>query len=182
MGKTSIEWTDAQMVDRDGRRVRKYTRQDPTRPGQQLRRQMALVGLRWCRGCSAWLPQDNVTRQGACRPCTNAEYRARYAADGQAIRARVHARKRGVLPVPSIAAEVLTENFAGKCAYCPAPATTWDHIHPVSLGGDTVPGNLVPACSPCNSSKKSSNVLDWCEKTGRDPFGVIEVLLLSEVL
>ena len=40
------------------------------------------------------------------------------------------------------------------CAIChQRPATTIDHIHPVSLGGTDDPANLQPACWPCNQRK-----------------------------
>jgi len=47
-----------------------------------------------------------------------------------------------------------------KCYYCgrqienPSQITL-DHIHPVSLGGPTIPQNLVPACRKCNSRKEN---------------------------
>ncbi len=40
-----------------------------------------------------------------------------------------------------------------KCTYCDADADTTDHIIPRSVGGTNDPGNLVPACKPCNSRK-----------------------------
>lgn len=180
--KTEIEWTDeTPMFDRERSRVRYYKRSDPTRPGQQLRRQMAIIGLKWCRGCADWLQSTRVRKQGVCRECANAEYRRSYARDGRAIKARVHARKRGIAPVPVIAQDILTEWFEGSCVYCTAPANTWDHIIPISKGGETVPANIAPACVSCNSSKKDSDVLDWCEATGRDPHRVLEILILNEV-
>lgn len=143
---------------------------------------MAQIGLRWCRGCTDWLQAAEVTRQGACRPCTNAEYRARYAQGGGQIRARVSARKRGVEPVPDLAREVLGERFGGCCAYCPAAATTWDHIVPVSAGGRTEPGNVVPACVSCNSSKRAEDLAQWLARTGRlISDDVLDVLMLAEV-
>lgn len=39
------------------------------------------------------------------------------------------------------------------CAYCPRPATTVDHVRPVSKGGTNALDNLVPCCSWCNGSK-----------------------------
>jgi hypothetical protein len=163
--KTGIEWTDATW-----------------RPGQTLRREMLrFFGLQWCRGCRAWLIADAVLpNQGVCREHANAEYRAAYARDSRAIRARVYARKRDVDPLPVEAQEILTEWFEGRCAYCENRATTWDHIIPVRDGGRTVPGNVVPACNACNSSKKCADVLDWCDRTGRDPSRVLDVLLLAE--
>lgn len=136
-------------------RVRFYQRADPTRPGQQERRLQRKVGLAWCRGCRAWLPGATVA-QGACRVHLNAEYRRAYAAGAKVdIAARVHARKRKVAAVPESLAVELTEQFGGACAYCPAPADTWDHLVPVSKGGQTIRGNIVPACRSCNSKKRT---------------------------
>ena len=40
------------------------------------------------------------------------------------------------------------------CSYCRAnPATSVDHVHPRSQGGDLTPENTTPACTFCNSSK-----------------------------
>lgn len=40
------------------------------------------------------------------------------------------------------------------CAICgKRPATTVDHITPVSRGGTDAPDNLQPACWPCNQAK-----------------------------
>jgi hypothetical protein len=150
-------------------RWKRYERLDPSKPGQRERRQMAAQGLRWCRGCQDWLPIAAVDRRGLCRPHANEDYRRRYAANPDATRARVHARKRGVAPLPPVGAEVLLERFDGCCAYCPALATTWDHVVPVSRGGLTAPGNIVPACSTCNSSKGARDVWTWLARTERVP-------------
>ena len=40
-----------------------------------------------------------------------------------------------------------------RCAYCPAPATTADHIVELDRGGDHSLENLRPACHRCNSTK-----------------------------
>jgi 5-methylcytosine-specific restriction enzyme A len=46
----------------------------------------------------------------------------------------------------------------GLCHYCeqkfPASVLTMDHVVPLARGGRSTPGNLVPACLPCNQSKK----------------------------
>ena len=40
------------------------------------------------------------------------------------------------------------------CAYCGQPATTLDHLIPISKGGPPLdPTNLIPACNPCNASR-----------------------------
>jgi hypothetical protein len=60
----------------------------------------------------------------------------------------------------------LTEHFlrdgAVHCIYCgTASATRWDHLFPVSKGGDSSPGNLVPACGRCDDSKQDRTIPEW---------------------
>jgi len=50
---------------------------------------------------------------------------------------------------------------SGPCVYCGAPATTVDHIRPLSRGGCEVPENLVPACQSCNFSKNDGLLTEW---------------------
>lgn len=177
--RSGIEWTDATWTDSRGR-VRTYQRQDSTRPGQQLRRQMAILGLSWCRRCHDWLPAMDV-RQGACKLHLAEEYRQQYAANPAAIRARVHARKRDVDPMPMLGMEYLLEQFDSRCAYCPAAAESWDHIVPIATGGQTEPGNVVPACLTCNSSKKDADVFVWLIATSRQPSPAFYDVLALEV-
>ena len=56
----------------------------------------------------------------------------------------------------------LTYQLKGRnrCYYCgsevPIPSKmTLDHIYPVSLGGPTIPQNLVPSCRKCNGIKEN---------------------------
>jgi len=170
------------IVDRGGRRVRLYIRNDPSRPGQQERRQRRADGERWCRGCRRWSSPEAFGRQGACRVCSNREWREQYAKNPEGIRRRVHARKRWIAPLPALAAELLLEQFDGRCADCPADATTWDHLRPVARGGQTEPGNVVPACVRCNSSKRSTPLLDWLQRSGRAPDPALwDVLALDPI-
>lgn len=54
------------------------------------------------------------------------------------------------------------------CIYCQSDKPNrWDHLHPVSRGGDTVPGNLVPACGRCDDSKQDREVEEWVK--GKSP-------------
>lgn len=48
-----------------------------------------------------------------------------------------------------------------RCAYCPAAATTIDHVIPLSRGGTNFEGNLAPACRSCNSSKCARLVVEF---------------------
>lgn len=57
----------------------------------------------------------------------------------------------------------LLTGFAYCCAYClQCGSLTMDHFIPLTRGGGTVMGNIVPACSPCNSSKQNKMPSDWC--------------------
>ncbi len=46
----------------------------------------------------------------------------------------------------------------GRCSYCkravPAADLTMDHVVPVSRGGRSTKGNVVPSCPACNKGKK----------------------------
>ena len=39
-----------------------------------------------------------------------------------------------------------------------------DHVWPVVRGGKSTPGNLVPACTTCNSKKRDKNPTPWVER------------------
>ena len=52
----------------------------------------------------------------------------------------------------------------GRCAYCGEySATTLDHVHPRSRGGQTSWDNALAACGPCNSRKGNHTLaeLGW---------------------
>jgi hypothetical protein len=181
--KTKIEWTEAtRVIDRAGRRVRLYHRINPARPGQQQRRLMLAQGLRWCRDCEAWIDAATVSN-GLCKQHANDDYRRRYAADGQAIRERVYARKRNTQPVaPTLRADLM-DLFGGRCAYCPNPATTIDHLVAVSKGGNSDRGNLVPACASCNSRKRARSLDAFLSASPlADAHLIINELVMLEVL
>lgn len=140
-------------------------------PIEHERRKQREKGFAWCRRCSDWLPFSEV-KSGLCKK-HHAEYaRERYATNEcywKERRQHAKSKKRNIKPLPPEAQDILMEEFDGKCAYCGKPATSWDHIEPVSKGGDTTPGNVVPACLTCNSSKKTSDVIEWLDKKGIDP-------------
>jgi 5-methylcytosine-specific restriction endonuclease McrA len=132
------------------------------RPGQVDRRAKAAEGLAWCRGCRVWLPADGIA-QGACRDHRNAAAREWYRrGGGDSRRGRALARKRGLAPIPAWWLEETREEFGGLCAYgCGRPGETIDHVWPFARGGVSAPGNLVPACRSCNSSKRDSMPKAW---------------------
>jgi 5-methylcytosine-specific restriction endonuclease McrA len=53
----------------------------------------------------------------------------------------------------------------GRCHYCgreTAPRElTMDHIVPLSRGGKSTKGNVVPACKECNNMKKQLLPMEW---------------------
>jgi 5-methylcytosine-specific restriction endonuclease McrA len=53
----------------------------------------------------------------------------------------------------------------GVCHYCRRQvghrALTMDHIVPLGRGGDSVRGNVVPACKDCNIRKKGMLPVEW---------------------
>ena len=57
-----------------------------------------------------------------------------------------------------------------RCAYCHQHLggeirLEWDHVVPISRGGQNSIGNLLPSCSACNRSKSARFVIEW--RTGR---------------
>lgn len=53
----------------------------------------------------------------------------------------------------------------GKCFYCrrsfPSQELTMDHIVPLSRGGRSTKGNVVPCCKTCNTNKKQLLPMEW---------------------
>jgi 5-methylcytosine-specific restriction endonuclease McrA len=53
----------------------------------------------------------------------------------------------------------------GVCGYCnqptPSKELTMDHIVPISRGGRSTKGNVVPACKACNTAKKYLLPMEW---------------------
>lgn len=48
------------------------------------------------------------------------------------------------------------------CFYCGIrPPERWDHVIPVTKGGATIRGNLVPACGSCDDSKGKDDLKAW---------------------
>ena len=53
----------------------------------------------------------------------------------------------------------------GVCYYCHREvgpeALTMDHVVPISRGGKSKKGNIVPACKECNNKKKYLLPIEW---------------------
>jgi 5-methylcytosine-specific restriction endonuclease McrA len=64
-------------------------------------------------------------------------------------------------------AEVL-ERFNHRCAYCLTDGSLqMDHLIPLSRGGPHDPGNVIPACRPCNQSKGNRDLLWFLAHSSR---------------
>jgi 5-methylcytosine-specific restriction endonuclease McrA len=57
--------------------------------------------------------------------------------------------------------------IVGDCHYCGEPATTRDHVVPVSKGGRAGNGNIVPACNRCNQLKGSMDYREFMGLMGK---------------
>lgn len=64
----------------------------------------------------------------------------------------------------------------GVCHFCSGSFSpeelTMDHLVPVTRGGKSTPGNVVPACKECNSRKKYLLPIEWdeyLERTKNEP-------------
>jgi len=59
----------------------------------------------------------------------------------------------------------------GACYYCgqsvPPAELTMDHVVPLSRGGKTTKGNVVPCCKACNTNKHRLVPVEWEEYLAR---------------
>ncbi|MFJ7588418.1 HNH endonuclease [Streptomyces sp. NPDC097617] len=70
------------------------------------------------------------------------------------------ARRYGAEHEPYSRAEVFAR-WGSRCCYCNEPATSIDHVVPLSRGGHDVEANAVPCCKSCNSSKGRKTLAEW---------------------
>jgi 5-methylcytosine-specific restriction endonuclease McrA len=47
------------------------------------------------------------------------------------------------------------------CYFCGGASETWDHLLPVSRGGDNSINNKVPSCYRCNQTKRSRTEMEF---------------------
>lgn len=84
----------------------------------------------------------------------------------QAIASAAHrrnARKKGLVSdLTTVQWRMILKLYDGKCAYCGDKSDIQqEHVIPISRGGGTTIGNIVPACKKCNMSKKDKTVSEW---------------------
>jgi len=91
------------------------------------------------------------------------EQQRKYRGNRRINEARRRARKKS-LPdtLTQEQAEMVFDNFGGKCAICESPAEHLDHFIPLATGhGGTTYENSVPLCQRCNASKHARNPFEW---------------------
>jgi len=100
---------------------------------------------RICLGCKrAFRPRSGERHCPACQGALNRRQLRRRQASGK--------RTGSTRAWRMLRAEILAADPI--CVYCGAPATTVDHVKPVSKGGAELdPANCVPACASCNVRK-----------------------------
>jgi hypothetical protein len=100
----------------------------------------------------------------------NASARKRYRRAPEKIREynrRRHALRRHRSETAMVKVTLAIKNkrfalFADTCAYCDSKeGITVDHVLAIAYGGLDEPDNIIPACRPCNCSKKASPVEAW---------------------
>lgn len=71
--------------------------------------------------------------------------------------------------------------FDDACAYCGATGDLHiEHFIPVSKGGPHVIGNIIPACQPCNYSKRNHDPEEWYHR--QEFFSTARWQLILQVL
>lgn len=141
-----------------------------------------------CVKCLEWKPLPKFARHKTCAGgrrniCTTCDGRLAYARNPEgrkrAVRAyqkshpeavreqkrasnrRRHGQKAAGRGIKAKEWRAIRAAFDDRCAYCGDPATTMDHVIPLSRGGLHEPENVVPACKPCNFEKHNKMPEDF---------------------
>ena len=77
-------------------------------------------------------------------------------------RRKAQARRQSPSRVPISAIRQRFDEFGNCCAYCGHVGDMQiEHVEPICEGGLHNIGNIVPACWPCNSSKRANEMESW---------------------
>lgn len=97
----------------------------------------------------------------------DAIYRLTLKGQANSIRSRGKRRAQGgTHDLTGVAWEATLIAFEHACAYCRTTENTQvDHFIPLKHGGNTVRGNVLPACKACNCAKSDKVPDKWCNPT-----------------
>lgn len=105
-----------------------------------------------------------VTRYSLAEMCGQRCRRNRHLRLNPGVKRLYEVRRNGWLSTGRIDPrdwERLCRRYDG-CAYCPSEGpVTMDHVVPLSRGGTHTIGNVLPACSPCNTRKSAKLLIEW---------------------
>lgn len=149
--------------------------QNCARPMPPGKRPHAVYCTRKCKAAAS--EQRRPKRDGAARYQKERAYRLAYQAEylkknpDVAKRAKNKRRARkataGVFVVTSKDWHRIVTRQRGECFYCGrSRALSMDHVIPLSRGGTHSIGNIVAACVPCNSSKRTRFSTEWRQRGG----------------
>lgn len=117
-------------------------------------------GMWFCPSCEQLLPlndryfyRSGGKYEGYCKPCSTQRKNQSRRADEDDLSGKEWR---------FIKANWLEEGVV-RCAYCgeKTESPERDHVQPLFNGGETVPENIVPACSTCNRSKGNRPITEW---------------------
>lgn len=112
---------------------------------------------------------DRYQREKVRRIAYQSEYLKRNPDVAKRAKNKRRARKAaaGVFVVTSKDWQHLLARQRGECFYCGlSRALSMDHVIPLSRGGRHSIGNIVAACLPCNSSKRTRYITEWRQRGG----------------
>lgn len=110
------------------------------------------------------------TKEAADRARSRLRFRLRYQNDAdlrlynreKSKRRKVKQRGQTAVQIPVAALRRRFNDFGNCCAYCGTGGDMqMDHVKPISKNGAHDIGNIVPACSTCNTSKKAHEMEAW---------------------
>lgn len=136
------------------------TIREATGPRRDLRKRDTPYGNKraTCRRCQrvVWLGTGSRP-DPMCQPCRRVEPQLQPANR----RARRDAGAPGLRPGDRSKLLRKWKRQQRRCSYCPALATTIDHVVPLLRGGTNFEGNLAPCCLSCNSRKNARFLTEW---------------------
>lgn len=143
-----------------------HTSRSPAQRCSDCRRLRHLVECR-C-GRTVWLANAQEYCSSSCRMAFRPR-RPRSSSDERTRKRRRRAAEFAARGLNQWGRQAMLRRWqrAGRtCWCCTAPATTVDHVIPLSRGGTNFEGNLMPACRSHNSSRRDLLIAEWRYRHG----------------